>query len=212
MPPNLSKAIEMLNTHYEFHTTARHYAVLTDHTVPSDTKSWSEILITLLTGIPGRARKKGSDLIDGSDVKAANVWDAIDTPRFNGCAPAGRTSSTSSKPSNVSALNGIPYLFFALWDTEPIKRLPRCRVWVVSPPHDVLFRQMVSTWYQQRHTGHITSTNFQLHPPRDKNSNQIRNKCGNLSYPLLFSAERPGSSGYQVVVHNPSVLVSGSCK
>ena len=212
MLPNLPKAIEMLNTHYDVHTTARHYADLTDHTVPSDTKSWSEILITLLTGIRGRARKKGSDLIDGSDVKAANVWDAIDTPRFNGCVPAGRTSSTSRKPSDVSALDGIPHLFFVLWDTEPIKRTPRCRVWVVGPPRDVLFRKMVDTWYQQCDTGQIKSTNFQLHPPRDKNSNQIRNTCGNLSYPLLFSAERSGSSGYHVVGHNPSVLASGSCK
>ena len=45
---------------------------------------------------------------------------------------------------------------------------------------------MVDKWYKQREEGIIKSNNFQLHPPRNKDSNVIRNKCGNLVYPLIF--------------------------
>lgn len=209
--PNISLALELLDTHYESHQSARRFAQVTDHTVPSDTKSWSEILVTLLTGKLGRARKKGSDLDDGSDVKAANVWDAIDTPRFNGCAPAGRVSATSRKPSDVSALDDMPHLFFVLWDIEPTRNVRRCRVWVVRPPNDPVFREMVELWYRKRTLGAIKSNNFQLHPPRNKNSNVLRNACGNLSYPLLFVAELDQHNKYHVTHHDPNALIFGQC-
>lgn len=210
--PNINLALELLNTHYESHRSARRFAELTNHTVPSDTKSWSEILVTLLTGKRGRARRKGSDLDDGSDVKAANVWDAIDTPRFNGCAPAGRVSETSKKPSDVSALDDMPHLFFVLWDIEPVRNVQRCRVWVVRPSHDDVFREMVELWYRKRDLGAIKSNNLQLHPPRNKNSNVIRNACGNLSYPLLFVAELGEHDQYSATHHDPSVLTFGQCQ
>ena len=81
------RVLSVLDMHYSsFHAIAR-IAEDTGHTVPTDTKSWSEILVSLLTGLHGRNRKKGSDLADGSDVKAANIWHAIDTPRFNAYCP-----------------------------------------------------------------------------------------------------------------------------
>ena len=57
--------------------------------MPVDLRGWSQIIVSVLTGIKGIARKKGADLEDGSDVKAANTWEAIDTPRFNGVIKAG---------------------------------------------------------------------------------------------------------------------------
>ena len=111
-------ALKLLEAHYVAFTTALPLANQTGHTVPSDTKSWSQILVSVVTGLDGRKRGKGSDLEDGSDVKAANVWDAIDTPRFNGCVPAGRTTEKARKPNDVTALDGIPFLFFVLWDTK----------------------------------------------------------------------------------------------
>lgn len=33
-----------------------------------------QILVSLITGINGLGRRKGSDLSDGSDVKSVNVW------------------------------------------------------------------------------------------------------------------------------------------
>ena len=120
--------LAVLNEHYRSFHAAKPFADRTGHTVPSDTKSFSEVLVSLLTGLPGRRRRKGSDLADGSDVKAANLWDAIDTPRFNGCAPAGRTTSASRKPNDVTALDDIPFLLFVLWDERVGLAVPRSRV------------------------------------------------------------------------------------
>lgn len=211
MEPDLAAAIDLLNTHREAFETARPYAERTGHSVPADTKSWSEILVALLTGMSGRYRQKGSDLDDGSDVKAANCWSAIDTPRFNGCAPAGRTSKTAKKRLDVSAFDDIPYMFFVLWDERGEAKVPRCRIWVVDTARDRFFRGMVASWYERVQSGQIKSTNLQLHPPRNLDNDVIRNTCGNLVYPLLFSAEwRDG--GYEVLRYDLHVMKTGECK
>ena len=116
-------ALKVLEEHYRAFNAAKAFADETGHTVPCDTKSWSEILVATLSGLSGRNRMKGSDLSDGSDVKAANTWSAIDTPRFNGAIPAGRTSATSKKPPDIGALADIPYIFFVLWDEKRDKLL-----------------------------------------------------------------------------------------
>lgn len=110
-PETVLEALDVLDAHYDTIHAARPFAEKAHQGIPSDSKAWSQILISLLTGNYGRARKKGSDLSDGSDVKAANCWTAIDTPRFNGVIPAGRLSETSKKPEDVSALDDIPYIF-----------------------------------------------------------------------------------------------------
>lgn len=207
----LNDAVALLEEHYRAFHTARPFAERTGHTVPSDTKSYSEILVSLLTGIGGRKRQKGTDLDDGSDVKAANVWSAIDTPRFNGCVPAGRTTEASRKPDDVSAVDDTPYIFFVLWDERRPQNVPRCRVWCVRPQHDKEFRRVVSAWYEGRAAGDIRSTNFQLHPPRNEDSDVIRSSFGNLSYPLLFLAERQDDS-WKVTHFDEKVLTSGQCQ
>lgn len=202
-------ALSLLDAHYDTFVRSKPYADGTDHPVPCDTRAWSQVLISLLTGIGGRKRKKGTDLADGSDVKAANCWSAIDTPRFNGAIPAGRTSETSRRADDVSALDDTPYIFFVLWD-EDTDGHPRCRVWVVRPSEDEAFRAMCSKWYAQRASGAIKSNNFQLHPPRFRDDNEIRNTCGNLTYPLLFCALRKGS-GFECVHYEPGVLSASQC-
>ena len=213
MAPNpLPLALKVLNAHYLSFLEAKAFAQEHDQLIPSDTKAWSQILVSALASIKGLARKKGADFADGSDVKAANCWSAIDTPRFNGCLPAGRVSATSKKADDVSALEGIPYLFFVLWDDRPDDKSPRCRVWCVRPGKDPTFRAMAAKWYQQRKDGKITSNNFQLHPPRFRNSDVFRNECGNLSYPLLFSAIWDADKKeFMVESYNPDALVGGQC-
>ena len=203
---SLSEVLELLRQHRQSFCAAAKFAADTEHPVPSDTRAWSQIVVSLLTGIKGIARKKGADLANGSDVKAANVWLAIDTPRFNGCLKAGRKGVRGS----VALLDDMPYLFFVMWDTEPKHRRDRCRVWVVRPSQDRVFRAMAGKWYKQREDGIIVSDNFQLHPPRNLDSDVFRNKCGNLNYPLLFRAEWTGEA-YEVVTYDPRVLKSGSC-
>jgi MamI restriction endonuclease len=206
---SINDVLSFLDAHHEAFFRAKPLADKTCHPVPCDTRSWSQILVSLLTGINGREREKGSDLVDGSDVKAACCWGAIDTPRFNGAIPAGRLSDTSRKAEDVTALDDMPFLFFALWDDDT-EGHPRCRVWCVRPRQDKVFRAMCAKWYEQRAAGQIKSTNFQLHPPRFRDENVFTNKCGNLSYPLLFAAVRKENC-FEKTHYEPSVLENGEC-
>ena len=64
----------------------------------------------------------------------------------------------------------------------------------------------------KRDEGKITSNNFQLHPPRNKNSNEFRNTCGNLNYPLLLNAIwNKDINSYKITDFNKEVLSHGAC-
>lgn len=204
---NKRKVLDLLKLHHDAFFDAKPYADETKHPTPSDTRSWSQILISLLTGINGLARNKGADLADGSDVKAANTWDAIDTPRFNGVIKYGTKSTVSGK---MEYLDNLPFLFFVLWDKEPINKHERCRVWAVRPMQDGLFRAVCEKWYIQAEGKKKAVLNFQLHPPRGKNSNIFTNLCGNLNYPLLFMAEWIDDK-YKITHYDENVLKEGSC-
>lgn len=203
-----AKVIEFLNLHRQAFLDAKPYGDETCHTTPSDTKSWSQILVSLVTGINGLERKKGADLADGSDVKAANTWDAIDTPRFNGVIKAG---TKSLKAGKLEYLDDLPHLYFVLWDNEPESKAERCRIWVVRTKEDKVFRNMCLLWYNMRDDGVIISTNFQLHPPRGKNNDIFRNTCGNFIYPLLLNAVWNGKE-YEIAHYDPAVILNGECK
>lgn len=179
------KVVDFLNLHLNHFEELEPIASETRHQVPTDTKFFSQILASLVTGIRGIERKKGADLSDGSDVKAALVWEAIDTPRFNGCLKAGTKSSASG---NMKSLDEQPFLFLIMWDEKGKAKSKRVRIWSVNTKKDALFRNMALAWYKKRDKKIIKSNNFQLHPPRNKDSNEIRNTCGNLNYPLMFEA------------------------
>jgi hypothetical protein len=205
-PVAVQEAIDLLDRHYSDFYDMVDVSRKTGHPVPMDTRGWSQILVSVLTGLSGLARKKGADLEDGSDVKAANTWEAIDTPRFNGVIKSGTKSATSD---SLSSLDGMPFLFLVMWDQTATKQA-RCRIWCVRPQEDKEFREMCKAWYEGRINGDISSTNFQLHPPRGRDGNIIRNSYGNLGYPLLFCAVR-GEQGYEAKVYDPDVLKSGLC-
>jgi len=204
---NKKKVLAFLKLHHDAFFDVKPYADETDHPTPSDSRAWSQILVSMLTGIKGLAREKGSDLSDGSDVKAANTWGAIDTPRFNGVIKAG---TKHSKAGKLEYLDDVPFLFFVLWDNEPQNNRERCRIWVVRPQYDKLFRNICRLWYKQRDAHEIISNNFQLHPPRGKNSDIFRNTCGNLNYPLLLCAEWQNDK-YVLAHYDPQVLKTCEC-
>ena len=201
------ETLNLLQIHYEAYAKIKPYADKYKHPHPTDTRGWSQLLVSALTGIKGYARKKGPDLEDGSDVKAANCWDAIDTPRFNGCIKAGTHSATAN---SLGSLNLLPYLFFVMWDTSEVTKQKRCRIWVVRPRYDTEFRRIAQSWYDQHASGKIISDNFQLHPPRNLNRNVFRNNCGHLEYPLLFEA-RLVNNTFTLTHYNKSILISGAC-
>ena len=198
--------LSLLNQHHNDFFGMSEIARDTGHPVPMDTRGWSQILVSVISGLKGYDRKKGPDLNDGSDVKAANTWEAIDTPRFNGVIKAGTLASHSD---SMTYLDSMPFLFFVLWDANS-KGRPRCRIWVSRPQSDPVFRNMCEDWYKARAAGTIRSANFQLHPPRGKDTNDITNTFGNLTYPLLLSAVREKE---QFVLESIdwSVLTKGLC-
>ena len=201
-----TKTLKLLDEHYDAFYSVVDVARETGHPVPMDTRGWSQIIVSVLSGIKGLERKKGADLDDGSDVKGANTWEAIDTPRFNGVIKAGTQAAHSD---SIKSLEIMPFLFFVLWDKNSSAQC-RCRIWVVRTQFDGEFRGMCERWYSDRISGVIRSNNFQLHPPRGNDTDVFRNTYGNLSYPLLFCAVR-GHQGYQVVSHDPEKLRSGLC-
>jgi len=203
----LDETLTLLQIHHDSYLQIKPYADKYYHPHPTDTRGWSQLIVSALTDIKGYARRKGPDLEDGSDVKAANCWDAIDTPRFNGCIKSGTQSSSAN---SMSSLDSQPFLFFVMWDTTETTRKKRCRIWVVRTPHDKEFRKIAQKWYRQRAEGIIRSDNFQLHPPRNIDRNVFRNNCGHLEYPLLFEAHVI-SGKYTVVTFEENILSNGSC-
>jgi hypothetical protein len=221
---SVKEALELLNIHHEAFWRAAPHASKTGHPVPSDTRGWSQIIVSALTEVKGMERKKGPDLVDGSDVKAANTWEAIDTPRFNGVLKAGTKSKHSGK---ISFLDDVPHIFFALWDIDA-RETHRFRLWVVRTNQDKVFRKLALRWYEAVERGTILkeqnqkltrgvdvgSWNFQLHPPRGRDSNMFSNTLGNLEYPLLFQADATDKieGKYKQVFLEASVLTTGACK
>ena len=118
----------LLDHHFQSFFSVADVARRTKHPVPMDTRGWSQIIVSVLTEINGIERRKGADLADGSDVKGANTWEAIDTPRFNNVIKAGTYANHSD---SMTYLDDTPFLFFVLWDIDPSAR-HRCRIWVVS--------------------------------------------------------------------------------
>jgi hypothetical protein len=206
----IKEAIRLLDLHYEAFFGIADIAKRTGHPVPMDTRGWSQMLVSLMVGIRGVDRKKGADLADGSDVKAANTWNAIDTPRFNGVLKAGTKSLTAG---DVASLDSMPHLYFVLWDHSRVTGDARCRVWTVRTQYDPAFKKMAGLWYDKVRDGTIISTNFQLHPPRGLDTDTFRNTCGHLSYPKLFEAVRPEkAASYVLKMYDPDVLEHGVCE
>ena len=203
----MDTVLGLLDLHYDSFHAVESFATATGHPVPTDTRGWSQVIVSILSGVRGLDRKKGPDLHDGSDVKGAITWKAIDTPRFNGVIKAGTFARSSGQ---LASLDGMPHLYLVLWD-ETSRGTSRCRIWVVRPREDGEFRPMCADWYSKRASGVIKSNNFQLHPPRGLDTNLITNTCGNLLYPLWFAAERKPNSKYVKTAFIPDVLVNGLC-
>ena len=201
---NIDKVLEFLKLHHDAFVQATVFAEQTQQPTPTDTRAWSQIVVSLLCDVQGLSRKKGPDLEDGSDVKGANTWEAIDTPRFNSVIKAGTKSDVSDSMASMRCPD------CSLYYGTMNQSMTRCRIWCVRPAVDPIFREMCASWYEKRENGEITSNNFQLHPPRGLISNTFRNKCGNLNYPLLFCAEFAAGE-YQVKNHQPEVLEIGLC-
>lgn len=204
------RIIEALNEHRSSYEMAKVFANETKQPVPTHTVNWSQVIVSIVTDIDGLDRKKGADLSDGSDVKGAIVWGAIDTPRFNGVVPAGRVLKDYEKTHQL-----YKNIYFVLWDYKKLKNgsdTERCRIWCVSPNTDELFKEIVFKWYSQVNDGTIKSTNFQLHPPRNNDNDIFRNNCGTLIYPKMMEATfDKKSDSYKIILLDRKKSETGLC-
>lgn len=136
-------------------------------------------IVSLLAGVPGTGmRGKGSDLVDGSEVKTASTMSGSDQPRWN--------NQIGTRARRKSYLQS-PNIYFVLFDTvrrdDPFPL--RVRIWRVAPSTDAVFRDVVEGWAAKKSSG-----NFQLHPPNWKATSLATNKAGNIHLPLMFHAQQ----------------------
>ena len=54
----LRLAIDVLNTHHLHFFEGQEFAEMTHQPTPEDSRAWSQILISILTGIPGLDRQR----------------------------------------------------------------------------------------------------------------------------------------------------------
>ena len=120
----------LLDHHYHSFYSVVEVARRTGHPVPMDTRGWSQILVSVLTGINGIERKKGADLEDGSDVKGANTWEAIDT----------RASTESSSQAPMQTI-------LTAWHISIIRRFFSWSYGTSTLPADLV---VVSGWFGRR--------------------------------------------------------------
>ncbi|WP_419840418.1 MamI family restriction endonuclease [Candidatus Poriferisodalis sp.] len=152
---------------------------ITGQSAQIDSGYLGQHLVSLVSGIPGRgrgSRGKGADLADGSEIKIASTLGGVDKPRWN---------NKLNTPQAVDTYLNNPAIFFSLFDTpERGKDLPvRVRVWVIEPPQDAVFCNVVRTWAAKHSSG-----NFQLHPPCWSDSDVATNQSGDIALPLAFRA------------------------
>lgn len=152
---------------------------ITGQSAQIDSGYLGQHLVSLVSGKAGRgpgSRGKGADLDDGSEIKIASTLGGVDKPRWN------NKLNTSGA---VATYLRNPAIYFGLFDTlDKGEDYPvRVRVWIIEPPTDAEFCNVVQAWASKQ-----TSGNFQLHPPCWSVSNIATNESGNLGLPLAFQA------------------------
>lgn len=175
---------------------------ITGQSAQIDSGYLGQHLVSLVSGKAGRgrgSRGKGADLDDGSEIKIASTLGGVDKPRWN---------NKLNTPQAVATYLGNPAIYFGLFDTlEKREDFPvRVRVWIVEPPNDAVFCNVVRTW-----AGKQTSGNFQLHPPCWSASNVATNESGNIELPLAFQAVQLDIEGVDYLEVEHWDLNPGTC-
>lgn len=175
---------------------------ITGQSAQIDSGYLGQHLVSLVSGIPGRgrgSRGKGADLADGSEIKIASTLGGVDKPRWN---------NKLSTPQAVETYLSTPAIYFGLFDTpDKGQDFPvRVRVWVVEPPHDEVFCNVVRTWAEKQSSG-----NFQLHPPCWKDSDVATNQSGNIALPLAFRAKQLDIQGVDYLEVEHWIPNPGKC-
>lgn len=157
------------------------WSATTSQSSQIDTGYIAQHLISLITKIPGQGmRGKGNDLIDGSEIKAANFLDSLDkrgavSPRWN---------FTAVEVYVMERFLDYTNIYLVSLDLNPENRF-RIRAWLVDITKHTQLRNRYHEWMQKlgypkfNSTTSRPSVNFQLFPPKNKtNDNFARHGNG----------------------------------
>lgn len=146
-----------------------------------DTGYIAQHLISLITKIPGQGmRGKGDDLIDHSEIKAANFLDSLDkrgavSPRWN---------FTAVEVSIMERFLNYNNIYLVSLDLNPENRF-RIRAWLIDITKHKQLQERYIEWMNKLGYPKFNSTisrpsvNFQLFPPKNKtNDNFARHGNG----------------------------------
>lgn len=166
----------LLNHHHNFSVIGVEYTRRYGHgRFQQDTKSWTELISSVITQIPGYdgdVPPGGGDIEDGSDVKGYNALDAKDSPRWNGVVHIGHQQRrptlddggyAEDSAYSSAEFDTMPYLILCAWDE--IEQVPRFSVWVIRG-NDPDFRTMIDGIADRFNEGEITG-NIQFFGPKN---------------------------------------------
>ena len=146
----------------------QHWSTITAQSSQIDTGYIAQHLVSLQTKIPGQGmRGKGLDLIDGSEVKAANFLDSLD--KRGAVAP--RWNFTAVEIDIMERFLTYQSIYLLSMDLNTHGRF-RTRIWKVNVlEHDILKNRYIE-WMNVKgypkfnNTNRREGINFQLFPPR----------------------------------------------
>lgn len=151
------------------------WSATTSQSSQIDTGYIAQHLISLITKIPGQGmRGKGDDLIDGSEIKAANFLDSLDkrgavSPRWNFSAVEVYVMERFLEYTNI---------YLVSLDLNPSNKF-RIRAWLVDITKHTQLKERYHEWMQKlgypkfNSTTSRPSVNFQLFPPRNKSNDNF---------------------------------------
>lgn len=168
-----------------------------------DTGYISQHLVSLITSVyGGMMRGKGTDLEDGSEVKAANFLDSLD--KRGATAPRWNLSSNSLR--GMEAFLHLPAIYFVSIDLNSTGRF-RTRVWKMNPQKHARFKKRYIEWMEKLGKPKLINENrpginFQLFPPRIRTDEYFArhgNGQGSGFVPIKIALE--GVPGVKKILH-----------
>lgn len=151
------------------------WTIITGQASQIDTGYIAQHLISLITQISGQGmRGKGQDLVDGSEIKAANFLDSLDKKG----AVAPRWNFTAVTVNIMENFLNYKNIYLVSMDLTKDNRM-RFRAWVVDISQHEILKNRYIEWmeklgYAKFNDGtRRASVNFQLFPPRNKSNDDF---------------------------------------
>ncbi len=161
-------ALELLNEQViKQRSLLTHWSIITGQSPQIDTGYVAQHIASLVTQISGQAmRGKGLDLIDASEIKAANFLDSLDKKG----ATAPRWNFTAVTKEIMERFLDYENIYLLSMDLNAYGRF-RTRMWKIDITKHLVLRERYIEWMNKlgypkfNTTSDQPSVNFQLFPP-----------------------------------------------